>query len=122
MTETPIRYAQKQHLLTQIEEDIAQIVREEGGDPAHIAKTRFGEQLKVIAHLKEETKRDLIADLIRGLTYRELCQMGDELLKKRAPKDAPDGIDMPQTLDDWAHWVLEGETDVNKQGTTDNTN
>lgn len=80
------------------------------------------EPLKVIGSVKAETKRDIIADLIRGLTYRELCQMGDELLKKRAPKNAPDGIDMPQTLDDWAHWVLEGETDVNKQGTQNNKN
>lgn len=57
-----------------------------------------------------ETYREQIAHLIRLLTYRELCQIADEIAHKCAVSGAGE-MDMAKSLDDWAHMVKD-ETNV----------
>ena len=55
--------------------------------------------------LEGTTARECIAELIRQLTYRELKQIADEILKCAVGDEL--GTDAAQTLDNWAHMVKE---------------
>jgi hypothetical protein len=73
--------------------------------------------LKYAAHHNKQSinRRELIAQLFRELTYRELKQIAAEVTSRleRTPNADGSDWDVAQTLDDWAHMVKEEDDHAN---------
>lgn len=70
-----------------------------------VADALESEQVKPWKDPPQLTTREWIAKLIRELTYRELCQISDELRKCDASCLNESDVNMAKILDDWAHMV-----------------